>query len=139
MREELIEEGTVIESENGFVDIQLVTNESCDECSAKIFCKATEDSSRILKIADVHEIQKGDKVTISIPGKTLLGAVVNLYLYPLILFITIILLGLKLLESLHLVEFYSFIIGCFFTSLYYFIFFKFGIDSNIKAPIIRKL
>jgi len=136
MSEELIEEGIVLESENGFADIKLLANDNCDECSAKIICKPKDDSGRILKIENTVGVQKGDKVTIAISGKSLFGAAVNLYLYPLIIFIAAVLLGLNLFVSYNIVELYAFLLGCLSLSIYYMIFFVISKRPLNKQPTV---
>lgn len=138
MNEELIEEGIVVKSENGYADIILLTKESCEECSAKIICKPKDDSSRILNIKNNCGAQKGDKVTISVQGKTLLKAAFNLYLYPLLLLITGILLGLNIFASSNFAELYAFLLGFLLTSVYYIILIKLSTKLNGKQPIMNK-
>lgn len=138
MNEELIEEGIVVKSENGYAHIALVTKDSCEECSAKIICKPRDESSRILSIKNTCGAQKGDKVTISVHGKTLLKAAFNLYLYPLILLISGIILGLNIFASSNFTELYAFLLGCFFTSVFYIILIKFSAKLNSRQPIINK-
>lgn len=138
MNEELIEEGIVVKSENGYADIILLTKESCEECSAKIFCKPKDDSSRILNVKNTCGAQKGDKVAISIQGRTLLKAAFELYLYPLLLLISGILLGSSIFANLNYTELYAFLLGFLLTSVYYIILIKLSTKLNSKQPIINK-
>lgn len=139
MNEELIEEGIVVKSENGYADIILLTKESCEECSAQIICKPKDDSSRILNIKNTCGAQKGDKVTISVQGKTLLKAAFNLYLYPLLLLISGIILGLNIFANSNLTELYAFLLGCLCASIYYYIIIKLCAKLNSTQPIINKI
>ena len=50
MNEELVEQGIVQKSDNGFTEIELVANENCEECSAKLFCNTNKNSKNILII-----------------------------------------------------------------------------------------
>ena len=136
MREELFEEGIVIKLENGIAEIKLLGNDTCKECSAKIICKPREDSSRILTIKNTSNVQKGDKVTISILGKNILRAAVNLYFYPLIILIMVIILGLDLFTNSNIVEFYAFLMGILALSIYYILFFVISKRYAERHPLI---
>lgn len=137
MNEELVEEGIVVKSENGFVDIKLLPNYACEECTAKIICKPKKDSSRILNVKNTCGVQKDDKVIISIPGKTLFAAALNLYFYPLIILVVNIIIGLNIFTNFHYTEVYAFLLGCIFLSVYYFIFFMISKNLKNKQPSIN--
>ena len=38
--EELIDEGIVIQSQEGIAEVAVLPSENCQECNAKLFCKA---------------------------------------------------------------------------------------------------
>ena len=137
MNEELIEEGIVLKSENGFTEIALSKNTNCKDCSAKLFCKPSEDSSRIIKVKDSNKFNSGDKISVSISGKTLLKASLQLYFYPLVLFIGTILLGLTIFPNSKFNEVYSFLLSCTLVSIYYFMFFSFSKKLNNNEPQIH--
>jgi len=136
MQEEIIEEGIVIKSEDGFVDVKIIENDNCEECSAKLFCKPKEDSTKILTIKDQIGLTKGEKVSIIISGNTLLKASFNLYLYPLLLLITSIFIGTKIFADSGNNELYSFLLGGSITVIYYLVFFLLGIISKGIEPKI---
>lgn len=134
MNEELTEQGIVVKSEEGITEIELLSNENCEECSAKLFCKPREDSSRILQITSLNKLSKGDKVSISVPGKSLLLASLNLYLYPLLILIFSIFIGSKLFSSSNQPELYSLTIGIILVVLYYLAFVKISKILSPKRP-----
>ena len=134
MNEELTEQGIVVQSEEGITEIELLSNDNCEECSAKLFCKPREDSSRILQVTNLTKLSKGDKVSISVPGKSLLLASFNLYLYPLLILIFSILIGSKLFSSSSQPELYSLTIGIILVVLYYLAFVKISKNLSPKRP-----
>ena len=136
MNEELTEQGIVVKSEEGITEIELLSNENCEECSAKLFCKPREDSARILQVTEPTELKKGDKVSISISGKSLLIASFNLYLYPLLILIISILIGTNLFSNSNQPELYSLAAGIVLVIIYYFAFFKISKNTAIKKPNI---
>ena len=137
MDEQLIEQGIVLKSENGFTEIELLANENCEECSAKLFCKPKEDSSRILKVNNSLGIAKGDKVSISISGKSLLNASIKIYLYPLLLLISSIFLGMIFFTNSKQPELYSLLVGLALVVIYYYTFFLLGKNgSKDKSKVI---
>ena len=137
MDQQLIEQGIVLKSENGFTEIELLANENCEECSAKLFCKPKEDSSRILKVNNSLGIAKGDKVSISISGKSLLNASIKIYLYPLLLLISSIFLGMIFFTNSKQPELYSLLVGLALVVIYYYTFFLLGKNgSKDKSKVI---
>ena len=137
MDEQLTEQGIVLKSENGFTEIELLANENCEECSAKLFCKPKEDSSRILKVNNSLGIAKGDKVSISISGKSLLNASIKFYFYPLLLLISSIFLGMIFFTNSKQPELYSLLVGLALVVIYYYTFFLLGKNgSKDKSKVI---
>lgn len=134
MNEELIEQGIVLKSEEGISEIELFSNENCEECSAKLFCKPREDSSRILQVTNPIKLNKGDKVSISISGKSLLTASLNLYLYPLLILVISILIGTNLFSNSSHPELFSLTAGIILVSIYYLTFFKISKKFISKKP-----
>lgn len=128
MQEKIIEYGIVSDLQNGNVEIKLDANENCKECSAA-FCRRESDSSKSLIIENHPELKKGDHVSISILGRNLLRASLNLYLYPLMILIASIFIGMKLFSESINAEVNSFLIGFALMILYYFAFFK--ISKNL--------
>ena len=118
--EAIIEKGIVLKAENGHAEIALLEEGSCEECSAKIFCKPSEkNDSKILEVDDPFGVQPGDEVQIQIAGEEVLKASFLLYGMPLILIIAGILAGMSIFESSALAELFSFIFGIGLTALYF--------------------
>ena len=141
MNEELVEHGIVIKADNEFAEVELVGNDNCKECSAKLFCKPSEDESRILKVSNSINLKNGDNVSISIKGKNLITASLNLYLYPLIILIISIFLGSILFSTYSQPELFSFLFGTIMVMIYYFAIFSLVKKSITYNPnvIINKL
>lgn len=117
--ENIIEKGIVLKAENGQAEIALIETGSCEECSAKIFCKPSEKSdSKILEVSDPFGVQPGDEVQIEINGGDVLKASVMLYGVPLILIILGIIIGMELFANTSLPELFSFLFGLGLTGLY---------------------
>lgn len=134
MQEEVTEKGIIVNSQSGFIDIELLENGNCEECSAKLYCSPKKDSSKTLKVKNPSNYSVGDKVTISILGKDILKAAFNLYLYPLLILVTSIFIGTKYFSSN--TELYSFLLGVSTTALYYTIFFQLGKKLKDDEPKI---
>ena len=132
MNEELVEQGIVLKSEDGKLDIELIENENCEECTAKIFCSPQNNSSKTLTVPSRKEYNIGDKVSVAILGKNLLVAAFNLYLYPLLLLVSSIFIGSKLFTNN--TEIYSFLIGILMVALYYISFFQISKKLENKDP-----
>jgi positive regulator of sigma E activity len=126
MQEELVEEGIVLNSGNGIVEIQLSENDHCEECSAKLFCNPQKDKSKKLIAEDKNDLQIGDRVTVTIPGKSLFLASVNLYLYPLLILVAAIFVGTELFKGSIHKEIYSFLLSLIMVAFYYAGFFWIG-------------
>lgn len=84
--EELIEEGIVTEVKNGIALVSITPSNSCEECSAKIFCHS-ENNTKNVTARDTYGVKTGDKVQISIKGRNVVAASFLLYGLPLILLI----------------------------------------------------
>ncbi len=134
MQEKVTEKGIVVNSANGFVEIELLSNDNCEECSAKIFCSPNSDKKKLLKINTASAFNKGEKVDVIIEGKNLLFASFNLYLYPLLILIITLFLGTKIFSNTNSPEIYSFIISIVLVTIYYFIFFVISKKVNSVEP-----
>jgi positive regulator of sigma E activity len=134
MQEEVIEKGIVINSKNGFIDIELLENDNCEECSAKLYCSSQKDSTKTLTIKNPSNYSSGDKVTISILGRNILKAAFKLYLYPLILLVGSIFIGTKMFAFN--AELYSFLLGILIVALYYILFYHLGKKVKNGEPEI---
>lgn len=96
--EELIEEGIVTEVKNGIALISITPSNSCEECSAKIFCH-TENKIRSVIAKDPYGVKAGDKVQIVIRGRNVVFASLLLYGFPLIILIASIFIGMNLFKN----------------------------------------
>lgn len=137
IREELIEEGIVIKSGNGFIEIELLESESCHECGARLFCKSTGNKNKHLNVYDPYGSHNGDKVKISVPGSAVLKATIFLYGLPLIILIISLVLGMTLLKYSSLSELYSFLIAIFNLCVYYSLLFILNRNHNRNLSSVK--
>ena len=108
-QEELIEEGIVTECKNGFAIIDILDKDSCDECSAKVYCKSSSSEGRKLTAKDNFGVERGDEVRVSISGRKLISASLFIYGVPLVLLFCGIYLGFVFFEVNR--ELFSLILG----------------------------
>lgn len=134
MQEKVTEKGIIVNSENGFVEIELLSNDNCEECSAKIFCSPNNDSKKTLKINTSSSFNVGEKVDVIIEGKNLLFASFNLYLYPLLILIITLFLGTKIFSNTNFPEIFSFLSSLVLVTIYYLLFFVISKKSNSVEP-----
>ncbi|MEG8947694.1 SoxR reducing system RseC family protein [Rosettibacter firmus] len=87
LNEELIEEGIVISSSNGYAEVLLNKNDNCKECAANILCKPADNNSLTLKVIDPFNTKPGDYIKIKLRGTTILKYSFLLYGISLILFL----------------------------------------------------
>ncbi|MCX7797099.1 MAG: SoxR reducing system RseC family protein [Melioribacter sp.] len=113
LKEELIEEGFVISSSNGFAEVLLNKNENCNKCAAYVLCKSKDNNLSILKVIDPFNTQPGDYIKISISGKTILKTSFLVYGISLIIFLIGLFTTYFLLNNLKYVEFISILAGFF--------------------------
>jgi sigma-E factor negative regulatory protein RseC len=118
--EQIHENGIVIEAGEGKAKVKIIMSESCEECSAKILCKPTDENSKVLEVLDPFGVRQGDEVTINIEGSDLVKASLKLYGVPLVLLVVGIILGLTLFNNNELL---SFLLGASLTVIYYFLIF----------------
>lgn len=96
--EELIEEGIVTEVKNGIALVSITPSNSCEECSAKIFCHS-ENNTKNVTARDTYGVKTGDKVQISIKGRNIVAASFLLYGFPSFLFVVSIFIGMNLFKE----------------------------------------
>ncbi len=123
MHEELIEEGIILESNNGIAEVALIENDNCEDCSAKIFCNPKADNTKTVKAEDPYKTRAGDEVRISIKGSTIVKATFALYGVPLLLLVLGIFVSYNFFEQHELRELYSFLTGVISLTVYYLIYF----------------
>lgn len=114
--EELVEEGIVTEIKNGIATVSVNNSESCEECSAKIFCH-TENNTRNVTAKDPYGVKAGDKVQISIKGRSVVAASFLLYGLPLILLIAGIFIGMNTFKTN--AELFSSLVSIIAVSIYF--------------------
>ena len=118
--EQLHEQGIVLEASEGKAKVRLIESGSCEECSAKIFCKPGEGDSKILEVIDPLGVHAGDEVTINIEGSDLVKASLKLYGIPLVLLVAGIVIGLSLFNNNELL---AFLLGIGIMAIYYLVIF----------------
>lgn len=121
MREELNEDGIVIDSEKGVAEVALLRTDNCEECSAKIFCKPKADNTKILRVSDPFGAKPGDEVRIAVGGDALFKYSLIIYGMPLLLMVLGILSGVSMFSSTSSPELFSFLFGLSITSIYFLI------------------
>jgi len=136
MHEELVEQGIVINSQSGLVEVELLESDNCEECSAKLFCNPKKDSKKTLTIKNPSHYELGEKVNISILGKSLFQASVNLYLYPLLILVGSIYVSMEFFSESKYSEVYSFLIAIVLVTIYYLGFFQISKKFNQLEPNI---
>jgi sigma-E factor negative regulatory protein RseC len=129
--EELYEEGIVKEAKNGIAVINIRDSESCNECTAKIYCKPDKSEGRSLTVRDPYGVHPGDKVRVVIRGSKILSASFRLYGIPLALLLLGILIGMELFETNK--ELYSSLLGVGLVSLYALVLFLFSRKEKISS------
>lgn len=97
--EELYEEGIVKEAKDGIAVISIHDSESCNECTAKVYCKPGNSEGRSLTVRDPFGVHPGDKVRVVIKGSKLLSASFKLYGIPLILLVAGIFIGIEVFDT----------------------------------------
>lgn len=114
--EELIEEGIVTEVKNGIATVSVINSNSCEECSAKIFCH-TENDVRSVTAKDPFGVKPGDRVQLSIKGRNVIAASFLLYGLPLIILVAVILIVSTFLKNNS--ELYSSLAGIATVAIYF--------------------
>ncbi len=137
-KEELIEEGVVLTSQDGKAEIMVINSDSCEECSAKIYCKPASEDKKTLLVKDPFGVKPGDKVKVSLQGANLFKASGVLYGIPLIILIGGILLGVTIFENSSNKEVYAFLLSISACALYYLVVYIITKNKpeNIELPVI---
>lgn len=118
--EELTEEGIVKDSKDGIATIVISNSDSCEECTAKVYCKPGNSNERNLVVKDPFGVNPGDKVRVSIKGSKVLSASFMLYGVPLILLVGSIFIGMQIFT--YNKELFSALMGFGLVSIYSFLF-----------------
>lgn len=133
--EELIEEGIVKESKDGFATIVIPTSSNCEECSAKLYCKPTADKERTVTVEDPFGLKAGDFVVVSVSGNKIFQTSFVLYGLPLLILIFGLFLGMKLFDSQ--TEVFSTLFSFLLLAIYYLVI-KF-LFKKINPPFCLKI
>jgi len=117
MAERIQEHGIVQNIRDGIATVSVVRSGSCKECGARILCKASGEDNQRVPALDPLGVKPGDRVRISIPGKSVLTASACLYGIPLLLLLLGIVLGAGIFVTHP--ELYGSLLGIFLCALYY--------------------
>jgi sigma-E factor negative regulatory protein RseC len=128
--EEIIEKGIVLNSSGGYAKVELSGGDNCKECSAKLFCKPSDDERKILEVLDPINSFPGDEVIISVDGRSIFKVSFLLYGIPLIILISVIIFGIELFKDSSSPELFSFLLSFVITGLYYFLFLTVSKNRN---------
>lgn len=121
-KEKLIEYGIISKIDGTNIEVVLNSNDNCEECTAKLFCKPTTENENILTIESNQKLEIGDSVEVAISGRTILISTFLLYGLPLLLLIILILFGMYLFQNSNYSELYSFAMGISVLAIYYSLF-----------------
>lgn len=102
MNENVIEhEAVITKNEDGKLFAEVVTNSSCDSCQLRTFCSVPNTDKKV-EVNNKINYKVGQKVTVFLPEKNALQAVLWGYVYPLILVVVslFILVGITSNEGL---------------------------------------
>lgn len=137
-KEELIEEGVVLTVNAGKAEIMVIDSDSCEECSAKIYCKPSSENKKTLLVKDPFGVKPGDKVKVALRGANLFKASSILYGIPLLILVGGIVLGVSLFENSSSKEVYAFLLSISACALYYLIVYLITKNKpeNIELPVI---
>ena len=124
-KEELVEEGIVLTANDGKAEIMVIDSDSCEECSAKIYCKPSSENKKTLLVKDPFGVKPGDKVKVALQGANLFKASGILYGIPLLILIAGILVGVNIFENSSNKEVYAFLLSVSACALYYFVVYDF--------------
>jgi len=136
--EVITQEGIINSVENGKAEILVHSGSQCDICSAKIICRCDESGNRYLLIDNLFGGEKGDRVRISVKGKSILEATFLLYGFPIFLILIGVIFGMKIFNN----ELYASLSGLILAGLFFVFVFKFYKNKKnkdiIRTEIIAK-
>lgn len=84
--ERLVEEAVVVAVDDGppgWVDLQLLAGEGCEECAARLICRPDDGDRRRLRLPLDRPLALGDRVRVEVGGARVLAASAWLYGLPL--------------------------------------------------------
>ena len=134
--EEFLEIGVVEKVENGMAVIRLTQGESCHACGARLVCTPGEAQGRSLTATDPIGVRMGDRVQVSISGRSVLTATFLLYGAPLILLLAGVIAGMNWFTRY--AELFSLLFGIGLVVLYaLFLYFYSRLQSRNQAKNIN--
>ncbi|MBI9073444.1 MAG: SoxR reducing system RseC family protein [Melioribacteraceae bacterium] len=141
MKEQIIEEGIIIKAENGFAKVDLSITDGCEECTAKIFCKPSEekDDAKVLTVEDPIGVKIGDRVKVSVREEAIFKASIILYGIPLIIMMGGIIFGMEMFSASNQPELYSFLFSVSIMAGYYTAIFLWGVLKKKNARELPKI
>lgn len=118
LNEQLAEKGHVLEKSGDKIRIQINSNVSCEDCSAKILCNPSE-IKKIIEVRSNRNFNEGDEVKISVKGSQIVLFSLLYYGIPLVLLITGIIISDYFIKNSYYKELLSFFSGLIPTIIYY--------------------
>ncbi|MFZ1730251.1 MAG: SoxR reducing system RseC family protein [Bacteroidota bacterium] len=125
--EDIFEDGIVLSASGGRATVAVAFGDTCEECTAKIFCRAGEAKQNTVEVRDPFGVHAGDHVRIVVHGEDMFKAAFLLYGIPLVLILAGILFGSYFFDpGIMATELWSFLVGIGLTAVYYLGFFFIG-------------
>ena len=136
MKNELLsEEGIVKSAEGSSAVVEIINPSGCEECGARMFCKADESGTRTIKLDNPGLILKpGDRIRIETEGRNLIVFSVIFYLIPLVILILSLIISDSTIIKSDNKDLYVAGISILTVILYYFIVYLFGVKLKIILP-----
>jgi positive regulator of sigma E activity len=100
--EDFFEEGIVVSAADGSAVVRIQHPDTCEECSAKLFCTPGEADAHTVTAMDPLGVHSGDAVRILVRGENVFRAAAMLYGVPLVLLLAGLLLGMNVIAPLFL-------------------------------------
>lgn len=136
-KEELFEEGFIESITDGIATVIIESSATCEECSAKVYCKPKDSDGRKLSVKEYAGAEVGDKVRVSIKGKNLLLASIYLYGIPLFILVGTLLTGMNTFQNNP--ELYSFLSAIAILTIYFLFLWTFSEKLNKNSKIIPEI
>lgn len=131
-----MERMTVRKLEGDKVVVSKKRESACGECPAKNLCTSSEEEISLVLDRRGLELSVGDEVLVEIQGASPTRVAVIAYLVPLLVFLSLLLVGSRLLS---LSELYSLLLGLSGVFLYYATFGLFHRKKRREPFIVKKL
>lgn len=125
--EDIYEEGIVLSVESGRATVSVAFGESCEECTAKVFCSANATTQNTVLVRDPIGVRTGDRVRFVVHGEDMFRAAFLLYGIPLLLILIGVLVGTYVYDpGIMPNELWAFLLGIGPAVIYYLLFFLMG-------------